>query len=59
MNWVKKYKLPMAKAIQYEQCPCIELKDLCIKNKESRLGIFQFSFLIFTFFLIYFSLFYF
>ena len=28
MSWVKKYKLPVIKAIQYEGHLCIELKDL-------------------------------
>jgi len=28
MNWVKKHKLPVVEAIQYEECPCIELEDL-------------------------------
>ena len=30
MNWVKKQKLPAIEAIQYEGCPCIELKDFWI-----------------------------
>jgi len=28
MNWVKKCKLPVVEAIQYEECLCIELEDL-------------------------------
>ena len=28
MNWVKKHKLPVIEAIQYEGCLCIELEDL-------------------------------
>jgi len=28
MNWVRKRKLPVIEAIQYEGCLCIELKDL-------------------------------
>jgi len=28
MNWVKKCKLPMVEAIQYEECLCIKLEDL-------------------------------
>jgi len=28
MNWIKKHKLPAIEVIQYEGCPCIELKDL-------------------------------
>jgi len=28
MNWVKKHKLLVVEAIQYEECLCIELKDL-------------------------------
>ena len=28
MNWVKKRKLPVIKAIQYNSCPCIELENL-------------------------------
>ena len=28
MNWVKKYKFPVVKAIQYKGCPCIKLEDL-------------------------------
>ena len=28
MNWVKKYKLSVIEAIQYEECSCIELEDL-------------------------------
>jgi len=28
MNWVKKHKLSAIEAIQYEECPCIELEDL-------------------------------
>jgi len=28
MNWVKKHKLPVVEAIQYEGYPCIELEDL-------------------------------
>ena len=30
MNWVRKWKLPVIKAIQYEGCSYIELKDLWI-----------------------------
>jgi len=28
MNWVKKHKLLMVEAIQYEEYPCIEVEDL-------------------------------
>jgi len=28
MNWVNKHKLPTIKAIKYNSCPCLEIKDL-------------------------------
>ena len=28
MNWIKKHKLPIVEAIQYEGCLCIKLEDL-------------------------------
>ena len=35
MNWVKKQKLPVIEAIQYEEHPCIELEDLWIALHNS------------------------
>ena len=35
MNWVKKQKLPMIEAIQYEEHPYIELEDLWIALHNS------------------------
>ena len=35
MNWVKKWKLSMIEAIQYEGHPCIKLEDLWIALHNS------------------------
>ena len=28
MNWVKKCKLPVVKAVKYNNCPCLNINDL-------------------------------